>query len=406
MTLTVIQVKNFKASSKTYRKYDGNGLYVEVTPKGQKYWRYKYHFAGKEKRISLGVFPTVSLKEARLARDKARLKLSNDVDPSAVRKAKQEYDVAMNEHSFAAIALEWHTKLLTNKAPSHAKRVWRGIEKNFLPVMGDKPISMITASHIRTALELIEQRGALETARRSLQYCSRIFRYAIAKGYCEKDPTIGLKDSLAPPVVTHFPSIIEPKKIGELLREIDAYDSPITRYAMYTGVYTFVQPANIRMAEWSEFNIEKKEWKIPAEKMKLRRAHIVPLATQMITLLKELKMLTSNSIYLFPSIRSRSRPMSENTINAAFRRMGYTKDEMTCHGFRHMASTLLNEEGKWNPDAIERQLAHVDKNKIRAVYDRSSHLAERKRMMQAWADTLDNLAHPNNVVHLPASETG
>ena len=336
-----------------------------------------------------------------MARDKAKIVLHNGIDPSAERKAKKQLEVELNEHCFEAIAREWHIKYYTDKEPSYAKRVLQGLENNIFPSMGHTPISMITAPIIRKALLVIEERGANETAHRILQVCGRIFRYANACGYTDQDPTRSMKGFLVPAKVNHFPAILEPAGIGALLRAIESYDSPITRYALQMLAYTFVRPGNVRQATWSEINFEKDVWKIPAEKMKMRKPHIVPLSPQMLEILENLQALTANGEYLFPSVRNRKRPMSEGTLNAALRRLGYEKHEMTGHGFRHMASTLLNEQGKWNPDAIERQLAHTDRSKIRGTYDHSKHLKERKIMMQAWADFLDKLKTPGIVINMP-----
>jgi integrase len=405
MALRAIQVKNLPPKAKTYRKFDGSGLYVEVTPKGKKYWRFKYQFNRKEKRISLGVFPLITLKQARMDRDEAKMLLHKGIDPSAERKARKQLQVEVTEHSFEAIAREWHVKYYADKDPSYAKRVLRGLEKDIFPYIGDTPIMMITASSIRQALLPIEERGAQETAHRMLQVCSRIFRYAHACEYCDQDPTLSLKSFLAPAKTMHFPAILDPVDISGLLRAMDSYDSIITRCALQLGAYTFVRPGNLRQAEWSEFDIDNHVWKIPTEKMKLRKPHLVPLSTQVIEVLNVLRPLTGRRNYLFPSIRNANRPMSEGTINAALRRLGYTKEQMTGHGFRHMASTILNEQGCWNPDAIERQLAHTDRSKIRGTYDHSKHIAERRKLMQSWADYLDKLKSKNTVIPFPAKVT-
>lgn len=400
MPLTVIEVNNLKPKAKTYRKFDGHGLYIEVNPKGQKYWRYKYYFAGKEKRIALGVYPATSLKSARMARNQATELLAKGIDPSAERKAKKQRNIEIKQNSFEHIAHEWHMKFYKDKEPGYANRVWRALEKDIFPVVGDHPISMITGPHLRKALINIENRGAHESAHRALQICGRIYGYANACGYTSNDPTRGLKMALTPPKTNHFASITEPKEVGKLLRAIDSYEFPLVRMAMQLGTYTFVRPGELRRAEWSEFDVDEKVWRIPESKMKLRKPHLVPLATQILALLDELKSISGNSQYLFPSVRSQSKHISEATVNAALRSMGYNKETITGHGFRHMASTLLNEQGTWHPDAIERQLAHVDKSKVRSTYDHSKHLVERKRMMQAYADYLDQLKSSADVIHI------
>lgn len=400
MALTAVEVKNFKPKAKTYRKFDGSGLYLEITPKGKKYWRFKYRFHGKEKRISLGTYPAVSIKQARVEHAKAVVTLDKGIDPSAERKANKQRDIELNEHAFELIAQEWHLSQNEHKEESYKKRIWRTLEKDIFPTLGNTPITLVKAPPLRKALKEIEARGAHETAHRTLQTCSRIFRYAMACGYTERDPTLGLKGALATPKVTHFPALLKPAEVGGLLRAIDVYGTFSTRCALQLLAYTFVRPGNIRRAEWEEIDLAKKEWKIPAEKMKMRVPHIVPLAKQAVTILKQLQRVSAYSSFVFPSVRSKDRPMSENTLNGALRNMGYTKEQMTAHGFRHIASTLLNEQGTWNPDAIERQLAHTDRSKIRATYDHSKHLPERRKMMQAWANFLDDLKHGADVISI------
>ncbi len=317
---------------------------------------------------------------------------------AAERKAKKQHDVEIYENQFASIVHEWFAKKYTNLNPSYAKRVWRALEKDILPYIGKLPITKIDGPALRKCLMKIEERGAHETAHRTLQICARIYGYANACGYCTHDPTRGMKTVLTPAKTEHFPAITDPKLLGELLRAMESYDSLLTRSALFVGAYTFVRPGNLRQAEWQEISLEDKVWKIPAEKMKLKKPHIVPLANQVKRIFEELHPLTHKSDYVFPSVRDRRRPMSEATVNAALRRMGYGTDEMTGHGFRHIASTLLNEQGVWNADAIERQLAHTDRSKIRATYDHSNHLPERRKIMQAWADYLDGLRTGNNVV--------
>lgn len=399
MSLTNIEIKQAKAKAKTYRLYDGQGLYCEVTPKGQKYWRFKFRFQGKEKRLSFGVYPSVTLKEAREKRFEAGKLLEKGINPSEERKAKKERDIKLYESTLAHVAHEWHVKHYQNKEPGYAKRVWRALEKDIFPSLGHVPIDMITGPQIRKTIIKIEERGAHETAHRTLQMCGRIFAYANAMGYTTNDPTRGIKYALTTPKVEHFAAILDPHKIGLLLRAMESYDQPITRIAMMIGLYTFVRPGELRQAEWSEINADEQVWRIPDHKMKLRRPHLVPLSTQVLSILDDLKAYSGNSPFLFPSTRDPKRaPMSNATVNAALRRMGYEKDQITGHGFRHMASTHLNEQGKWNPDAIERQLAHVDRSKVRGTYDHSKHLPERKLLMQAWSDYLDELKQHGQVI--------
>ena len=399
MGLTNIEIKQAKPKAKTYRLYDGQGLYIEVTPKGQKYWRFKYRFAGKEKRISFGVYPTVSLKDAREKRFEAAKLLDKGINPSEERKAKKEREIQLYESTFAHVAHEWHVKHYQNKEPGYAKRVWRALEKDLFPSLGHVPIDMITGPQVRNTILKIKARGAHETAHRTLQMCGRIFAYANAMGYTSNDPSRGIKYALTQPKVEHFAAILDPHKIGQLLRAMESYDQPITRIAMMMGLYTFVRPGELRQAQWCEFDRDEAMWRIPDHKMKLRRPHLVPLSSQVLAMLDELESYSGNRPYLFPSTRSPGKnPMSNATVNAALRRMGYEKDQITGHGFRHMASTHLNEQGKWNPDAIERQLAHVDRSKVRGTYDHSKHLPERKLLMQEWADYLDELKQHGQVI--------
>lgn len=400
MPLTVVEINNLKAGPKTYRKYDGNGLYIEVTTKGRKYWRYKFRFAGKENRLALGIYPATSLKEARIARNQAADLLDKGINPSAERKARKQREQELQTNSFAHIAHEWHVKFYNDKDPGYAKRVWRALEKDIFPVIGNQPIAMITGPQLHKAIIKIEERGAHESAHRTLQICGRIYAYANACGYTTNDPTRGLKMALTPNKTKHFASITDPKEVGKLLRAIDSYEFPVVRIAMQIGTYTFVRPGELRQAEWDEIDLDSNVWRIPETKMKLRKPHIVPLSKQVLGLLDNLKPISGNGKYLFPSVRSQSKQMSEATVNAALRSMGYSKEKITGHGFRHMASTLLNEQGIWHPDAIERQLAHVDKSKVRGTYDHSKHIAERIKMMQAYADFLDELKKTADIINI------
>lgn len=398
MALTNLAVKQAKPKVKTYRLFDGSGLYLEITPKGQKYWRYKYRFLKKEKRLALGVYPSVSLKEARDKRFDAAKLLEKGIDPSAERKAKKERAIQIHESTFAHVAHEWHVKHHQNKSEGYSKRVWRALEKDVFPTLANLPIGLITGPQVRKTILKIEEREAYETAHRTLQICGRIFSYANAMGYCNNNPCLGIKQVLTPVKHEHFAYIDDPKRVGELMRAINGYESIVTRTAMQVIAYTFLRPGNIRRAEWTEIDLQRKLWKIYPDKMKTKNPHLVPLANQVVNRIESLRAYTSNSRYIFPSVRNIHNPMSDGTINAALRCMGYAKEDMSAHGFRHMASTLLNEQAKWTPDAIEKQLAHTDKSKIRATYNHSKHLAERSVMMQAWADYLDQLANQNTVI--------
>jgi integrase len=392
MPLNDVACKQAKPKEKAYRLADSKGLYLEVAPSGGKWWRLKYRINGKEKRISLGVYPEVGLKDARDKCDAARKQLADSIDPSVQRKAVKLAGSEKSANSFEVVAREWFGKFSKAWAASHADKIIRRLERDVFPWIGGRPIAEVTAPELLAVLRRIENRGALETAHRAKQNCGQIFRYAIATGRAERDASADLRGALPPTQETHHASITDPKAIGGLLRAIDGYTgSFITKCALRLAPLTFVRPGELRKGEWTEVNFDTAEWRIPAERMKMRQVHIVPLSTQALGILKEIHALTGDGQYIFPGARTNGRPMSENTVNGALRRLGYAGDEMTGHGFRSMASTLLNEQG-WKPDAIERQLAHAERNNVRAAYNYAEHLPERKRMMQTWADYLDALA--------------
>ena len=391
MPLTNTAIRNAKPRVKRYRLFDSQGLYIEVAPSGGKWWRLKYRILGKEKRLSLGVYPEVSLKDAREKRDQARRSLSEGADPIEARKPQSIADGT----SFEAVAREWFIKFAPGWSAGHANRILRRLENDVFPWLGSRSIDQIDPPELLKVVRRIESRGALETAHRAIRNCGQVFRYAVATGRAERDPTTDLNGALPPARSRHYPTITDPEAIGDLLRAIGGYQgSPITRAALRLAPLVFVRPGELRHAEWPDINLKSAEWRIPPEKMKHRRIHLVPLSRQAITILKELQLLTGHGQYLFPGRRSPRRPMSENTINAALRNLGYDKNQMTGHGFRSMASTLLNEQGCWHPDAIERQLAHVERNNVRAAYNYAEYLDERRRMMQAWADYLESLNCP------------
>lgn len=400
MALTNNEVKNAKPREKAYKLSDGDGLFLLVAPNGSKYWRLKYYFDGKEKLLALGVYDEITLADARLKRNKARELLVKEIDPGQLKQENKRSRKIAAENSFESIAREWHEKFSIKWTPKHSARILGQFEKEIFPWLGKRPITQITAPDLLAVLRRTESRGAIETAHRAHQTCSQVFRYAIATGRAERDPAVDLRGALPPTRKKHHASLTNTKAIGELLRAINDYQGHfVTKCALRLAPLLFVRPGELRHAEWSEFDFENAEWRIPAEKMKMRVTHIVPLSTQAISILRELQPLTGQKKYVFPCIRSLSRPMSENTVNAGLRRLGYTKEEMTGHGFRSMASTLLNEQG-WNRDAIERQLAHSERNNIRAAYNYAEYLNERKKMMQHWADYLDVLTNNNNLVDL------
>ncbi|MEO5345241.1 MAG: tyrosine-type recombinase/integrase [Magnetococcus sp. YQC-9] len=348
--------------------------------------------------MALGVYPDVSLKQAREKRDEARRLLAEGIDPGEHRKIIKSMDKSREADSFEAVAREWFAKQSPAWSQSHAQQTIRRLEVDVFPWLGATKLAEVMAKDLLVVLRRIEGRGALESAHTVQRICGRICRYGIATMRCERDLAADLRGALPPVKVTHRASITDPNEITKLLQAIDGYEgSFVTRCALQLAPLLFVRPGELRSMEWSEIDFDKEEWRIPGAKMKMREQHIVPLATQAMAILRELRPLTGTGKYAFPSIRSPLERMSENTVLAALRRLGYTKVEMTGHGFRSMASTLLNEQG-WNRDAIERQLAHGERDKVRAAYNCAEHLPERRRMMQAWADYLDQLAGRNVVV--------
>lgn len=393
MSLTDTSIRSAKPQEKPIKLFDGGGLFLLVTPNGGKWWRLKYRFGGKEKLLSMGVYPAISLKEARKRREEAKEQIALGIDPGANRKAVKEATLAEAANSFEVVAREWHSKQKDTWVQSHGDKILARFVNDIFPLIGTKPVNAVTAPELLEPLRRIEARGAVETAHRTLQNCGQVFRYAIATGRAERDPSADLRGALSPIKHTSFASITEPKEIGALLRDIDAYQGNIiVCAALRMAPYVFVRPGELRRAEWEEFNLDAKEpeWRIPASRMKMRKLHIVPLSRQVVEILQDLHKYTGTGRYLFPSMRAKSAPISDVTLLAALRRMGYDKESMTVHGFRSMASTLLNERG-YNRDWIERQLAHGEKNTVRAAYNYAEYLPERRRMMQEWADYLTAL---------------
>ncbi len=392
MPLTDIKVKRAKPRVKAYKLADSEGLFLLVTPKGAKYWRLKYRFNGKEKLLALGVYDQVTLLEARTKRNAARSLLAKEIDPGLLKQERKRTNKIAAENNFEGIAREWHAKFSPQWSPKHSFRVINQLEKEIFPWLGRRAISEVSAPELLSALRRVENRGAIETAHRTHQICGQVFRYAIATGRAERDLSLDLRGALPPSRKKHHATLTDPNAIGELMRAIKDYEGHfVTKCALRLASILFVRPGELRKAEWSEFDLNSAEWRIPPEKMKMRVTHIVPLSHQAVLILNELFPLTGNRKYVFPSVRTFARPMSENTVNAALRRLGYTKDEICGHGFRSMASTLLNEHG-WNRDAIERQLAHAERNNIRAAYNYAEYLPERRKMMQHWADYLDEIS--------------
>ena len=392
MALTDTKVRSVKPREKSFKIADGKGLFLVVKPNGSKYWRFRYRFANKEKLLAIGIYPDVTLADARRKRDEARKLLADNTDPGMAKQLKKRAIKLIAENSFEAVTREWHIKFSSKWTPEHGTKILIRLEKDIFPWLGHRPITEITAPELLAVLRRIENRGAIETAHRTLQNCGQIFRYAIATGRAERDVSADLRGAIPPVKKRHLASITDPKSIGNLLRALNDYNGHfVTKSALQLAPLVFVRPGELRKAEWSEFNFETAEWRIPPEKMKMRITHIVPLSTQAVSILREIQALTGDGKYVFPSLRTHTRPMSNNAVLGALRRLGYAKDEMTGHGFRSMASTLLNEQG-WNRDAIERQLAHAERNNIRAAYNYAEYLPERRKMMQHWADYLDTLA--------------
>ena len=392
--LSDTRVRAAKPREKAYKLYDERGLFLFVTPTGGRLWRLKYRVRDREKLISLGAYPDVGLKRAREKRDEARKLLADGVDPSSERHERRS---ALLE-TFEGVAEEWLELQSKSLAPETISILGSRLKSALYPYLGSKPVAAITAQEVLGALRRIESRGRHETAHRVRALAGRVLRYAVATGRAQHDVAADLKEALAPVKSRNFASVTDPARVGELMRAIDGYTGhPVTALALKLAPLVFVRPGELRAAEWAEFDLLAAEWRIPGTRMKMGDPHIVPLSRQALAILRELEPLARGGRYLFPSLRTRDRPMSNNTINAALRRLGYTSQEQTGHGFRTMASTLLNEQG-FPPDVIELQLAHSDRNKVRAAYNKAQRLSERRKMMQAWADYLDGLRAGANVI--------
>lgn len=388
-------------TGRPYRMADGGALYLLVNPDGSKWWRLDYRFAGTRKTLSMGTYPATGLAEARDKRDAARKLIAAGIDPGQHRKAEKAAGVERAANSFEVVAREWHVKQSATWVELHASRVMLRLENDVFPWLGTRPVADITAKEVLTTVNRIVDRGAVESAHRVLQNCGQVFRFAIATGRAERNPVADLRDALPTVKKTHLAAITDPNAIGPLLRAIDTYQgSFVTKCALKLAPLVFVRPGELRQAEWAEFDLDKAEWNIPAVKMKMREPHLVPLAQQALEVLRELQALTGRGRYLFPSARSSQRPMSNNAVLAALRRMGYTTEEMSGHGFRAMARTVLDEVLHFRPDYIEHQLAHAVRDPNGRAYNRTAHLPERRKMMQAWADYLDSLRTDANVISI------
>ncbi len=392
MPLTATAAKQAKPKLKQYKLSDERGMHLLVKPNGAKYWRLKYRFGGKEKTLALGVYPEVSLAEARESRDNARKTLREDIDPAVARKLKRLHQLEDGTNSFELLAREWFETHMSDKSKSHRDRTIRALERDLFPTLGNRPISQISPPELLAVLRKIQTRGAIETAHRAKQVCGQIFRFAISTGRAERDPSSDLKGALKPTQTKHHPAITNPKEVGKLMIAIDEYSGTATvKAALRLSSLLFCRPGEIRHMQWNEINWQESRWEIPTEKMKMRQPHIVPLCTQALTILAELELETRGSIFVFPSPRGLSRPLSENGVRTALRTLGYDNDSMTPHGFRAMARTLLDEELGYNVDWIEHQLAHSVRDPNGRAYNRTKHLLQRREMMQGWADYLERL---------------
>ena len=389
--LSEVKVRNAKSQVSEYKLFDGGGLFLLVTPSGGKLWRFKYLFDKKEKKLTLGNYPEISLADAREGRDKARKQVTNHVDPGAAKKAQKLAETAETE-TFELIAREWHGKFVNTWSKGHATTIMGRMEHDLFPWIGNRPIAEIKAPELLAVLRRVEGRGALESTHRIKTIAGQVLRYAVATGRAERDPTGDLRGAIPQPKVKHHAAITDPKEVAPLLRAIDNYQGHfVVKSALRLAPLFFVRPGELRHAEWVEIDLDEAAWNISAIKMKIKQAHIVPLCSQAIEILTKLKELTGDGRWVFPCVRTAAKPISENTINGALRYMGYDKDTMTGHGFRAMARTILDEVLEVRTDFIEHQLAHAVRDPNGRAYNRTAHLAERRKMMQQWADYLDGL---------------
>lgn len=391
MSLTDTAIRNAKPADKPIKLFDGGGLFLHVTPAGQRYWRLKYRFAGKEKLLAIGIYPKVGLKEARDRREEAKRLLGEGVDPSVERKVRKVATVERAANSFEAVAREWHTKYAPGWSESNSKKVLARLESDVFPWLGGRPIAELKAPELLAVCRRVESRGALDTAHRVLQTCGQIFRYAVATGRAERDPSGDLRGALPPAKGKHYAAPTDPKEVAGLLRMFDSFTGTfVVKCALLLAPMLFVRPGELRTAEWADVNLDGGEWRFVSSKRDV--PHIVPLATQAVAILRDLHALTGHGRYLFPGARDKSKPMSEVAINAALKRMGIdTQKEFTGHGVRPIARTILREVLGFEAEVIELQLAHRKKDPNGAAYDRVAFLAVRKQMMQRWADYLDQL---------------
>ena len=397
-TLTDPAIRSAKPQDKPIKLSDGGGMFLLVNPNGSRYWRMKYRYAGKEKLLALGVYPETTLKEARSRRDDARKLLADGIDPGEARKTENRARKLAAENSFELVSREWYGKQVHTWVKSHAKDVLRRLEVNIFPLLGHRPVNEIDAPELLAAIRKIESRGAYDLAHRVLAVCGQVFRYGVASGHCSRDISADLRGALTPHKKKHQ-AAVRPEELPDLIRKISAYDKEtgdtLTRLALQLMAATFVRTSELIDAKWEEFDLEAAMWAIPAERMKMKTEHFVPLSRQALAILEEIKPIAGRSNFVFPG-RNRDKPISNNTMLFALYRMGY-KGKMTGHGFRAVASTILNESG-FRPDVIERQLAHCERNEVRGAYNRAEYLPERRKLMQWWADYLDGVKAGAEVV--------
>lgn len=400
MPLTAAEIRALQPSENETKLYDSQGLFLVMSPTGSKHWKMRYTFAGKERKLSFGRYPEVSLKDARMKRDEARVLLAGGTDPSfAKKKAKIKATLAI-ANTFLSLAEEYiDTKMVREGAATATVDKARWFLSLLKPAIGSMPVTEVDPQMLLAPLKKLEARGTLETAKKCRSFASRVFRYGIWTGRCTVDVARDLQGALTSPKAKNYAAILEPAEFGGLLRSIEVFGgSPITKFALQLSPHIYVRPGELRHAEWEEFDLDEAIWHIPPGKMKSKRKHDVPLSTQSVSILREVRQLTGSKGYVFPALHTSLRPMSENTVNAALRRMGFSKDEMTAHGFRATASSLLNESGKWHPDAIERSLAHGESNAVRGAYHRGTHWKERVEMAQWWSDHIDELRIGGEVI--------
>lgn len=408
LPLSDVQVRNAKPKDKDYRLTDGDGLYLFCHTSGGKLWRFDYRYNNTRKTLAFGAYPAITLADARQRREDARKLLANSVDPSEVKKAHKaeiQTQADQNANTFEKVAREWFAKNEPAWSQSHCNTIMRRLLRDIFPVIGNRPIAEIKRAEIVSLLKSIDAKGITETADRIKIYCGQIFRYALNNDLIESNPALDMKDIISKRVEKNHAAITDPKEAAELLRAIDAYSGTFpVKCALQLAPMFFVRPGELQKAEWSEFNLETAEWNIPANRMKTKQPHLVPLSRQAVAILQELHKLTGSGKYVFPSLRSNTRPMSNIAMLAALRRMGFEKEEMTTHGFRAMARTILDEVLQFRPDFIEHQLAHAVKDPNGRAYNRTAHLAERRKMMQTWSDYLDGLKVGAKVIPLKKAE--